>query len=72
MEESKRVDPSLQIQEVKFSSPEGMKLATDYQILYPPAVFIDGHFFGKGKIREEDLKKALLGTMLADDKKGIG
>ena len=60
MEESKGENSSLCIQEVKFSSPEGMKLAADYQILYPPAVFIDGKFFGKGKIREEDLKNALL------------
>lgn len=59
VEESKNEIPSMQIKEVKFSSVEGMKLASEYQILFPPAVFIDGQLFGKGKIGEEDLKNGL-------------
>lgn len=48
-----------------------MKLVADYQILYPPAVFIDGLFFGKGKIGEDDLKNALLKIIVPNDNNAL-
>ncbi len=50
---------SIEVEEVGFASELGMKLAVEHQILYPPAVFIDGQLFGKGKIREDELKGAI-------------
>lgn len=51
--------PGVFVEEVDFTSEQGMKLAFEYQILYPPAVFINGELFGKGKIYEEELKQAI-------------
>ena len=42
--------PSLIVETVDLTSPDGTKLALENQILYPPAVFIEGKLFGKGKI----------------------
>ena len=41
---------SLIVETVDLTSPDGTKLALENQILYPPAVFIEGKLFGKGKI----------------------
>lgn len=50
---------SFEVEEVDFSSELGMKLAVEHQILYPPALFIGGQLFGKGKIREDELREAI-------------
>lgn len=51
--------PSLNVREVSFDSDEGMKLAMQHNILFPPAIFIDGRMMAKGKVREEDLRREL-------------
>ena len=51
--------PEITVEEVDFGSEEGMKLAVQNQILYPPAVFFEGRLLVKGKIRENDLKEAV-------------
>ena len=51
--------PELLVREVPLDSEEGFELAGRYSILYPPAVIADGVLVGKGKIREEDLRRAL-------------
>ena len=50
---------SIEVEEVSLASELGMQLAVEHQILYPPAVFIDGQLFGKGKIREDELREAV-------------
>jgi hypothetical protein len=40
----------LTVEEVEFRSPHGSKLAIAHDILYPPAVFLDGQLIAKGKI----------------------
>ncbi len=47
------------MREVDFASEEGLALSVKNAILYPPAVFIDGKLFAKGKILEEPLKEAV-------------
>lgn len=59
LEESRNEIPGLEIREVRFSSEDGMRLSVSHNILYPPAVFMDGELFAKGKIGEEELKQAL-------------
>ncbi|MDV3293130.1 MAG: glutaredoxin [Nitrososphaerales archaeon] len=51
--------PEIQVREVDFASEEGVALAVKNSILYPPAVFINGTLFAKGKIMEEPLKEAV-------------
>lgn len=51
--------PEIEVTEVDFTSGEGVALAVTNNILYPPAVFIDGSLFAKGKIFEEPLKEAV-------------
>lgn len=51
--------PGLVVREVSLSSEEGMNLALEHTILFPPAVFIEGKLMGKGKIREEELRRQL-------------
>ncbi|MDV3244248.1 MAG: hypothetical protein LYZ66_03605 [Nitrososphaerales archaeon] len=55
----------LDVEEVDFSSQEGMKLAIEHQILYPPAVLVNGQVF-KGKIPEDELKGAVRSSVAAD------
>ena len=50
--------PEINVREVEFTSEEGVTLAVKNGILYPPAVFINGALFAKGKILEEPLKEA--------------
>ena len=51
--------PEIRIREIDFASEEGVALSVKNSILYPPAVFIDGSLFAKGKIYEEPLKEAV-------------
>ncbi len=59
MEELKTELPGLAVREVEFTSGEGVALSVKNNILYPPAVFINGSLFAKGKILEEPLKEAV-------------
>jgi len=51
--------PALDVEEVDFTSPQGLELAVRHNILYPPALLIDGKLFAYGKIFEEPLREAL-------------
>jgi glutaredoxin len=51
--------PEISVREVDFSSEDGVAMAVKNSILYPPAVFINGSLFAKGKILEEPLKDAV-------------
>jgi hypothetical protein len=51
--------PGMRVREVDFTSEEGVALSIENAILYPPAVFINGSLFAKGKIPEEPLKEAV-------------
>lgn len=51
--------PDIDVREVDFTSKEGVSLAVKNSILYPPAVFINGSLFAKGKIMEEPLKESV-------------
>lgn len=42
--------PSLLVEEVDFTTTLGSKLAIENNILYPPAVFLEGKMIAKGKI----------------------
>ena len=59
MGELKAELPEIGVREVEFTSEEGVALAVKNSILYPPAVFINGSLFAKGKILEEPLKEAV-------------
>jgi alkyl hydroperoxide reductase subunit AhpF len=47
--------PSLLVQEVDFTTTLGSKLAIENNILYPPAVFLEGKMIAKGKIDVDNL-----------------
>lgn len=49
----------IEIEEIDMTSDAGVRLALQHNILYPPAVFVDGAFFAYGKIREADLARAV-------------
>ena len=51
--------PEIEVREVQFTSEEGVALSIKNSILYPPAIFINGVLFAKGKILEEPLKEAV-------------
>jgi hypothetical protein len=51
--------PGLTVREVQLDSDEGLSLAQQHGILIPPAVIGNGRLLGKGKIREEDLRREL-------------
>ena len=59
MGELKAEFPEIHVREVDFASEEGVALSVKNTILYPPAVFINGSLFAKGKIFEEPLKIAV-------------
>jgi len=59
MDELKAELPEIEVRDVDFTSNEGVRLSVKNTILYPPAVFIDGALFAKGKIWEEPLKEAV-------------
>ncbi len=47
--------PDLIVDEVDYYSPAGSRLAVDNDITYPPAVFIEGALFEKGKIHTDEM-----------------
>ena len=49
----------ISIEEVEFTSVAGAKLAIENNIIYPPAVFLDGKLIGKGKIYSEQIAAAV-------------
>ncbi len=51
--------PEISVREVAYDSDEGTQLAETHSILFPPAVVADGRLVGKGKIREEELRRAI-------------
>ena len=50
---------SFELREVAFDSPEGLELALRHNILYPPAVVLEGRLVAKGKVFAEDIRQAL-------------
>lgn len=59
LEELRPEVAGLVVTEVALASEEGMRRAIEDGITYPPAVYVDGKFLAKGKVREEDLRRAL-------------
>ncbi len=51
--------PGLVVETVDLASPDGSKLALENGILYPPAVFIEGKLFGKGKIDTDRMTESI-------------
>lgn len=51
--------PDLLVETVDLASPTGTKLALENRILYPPAVFIEGKLFGKGKIDADRMTESI-------------
>ena len=51
--------PTLTVETIDLASAEGAKLAVENGILYPPAVFIEGRLFGKGKIDSERMTESI-------------
>lgn len=51
--------PGLDVEMVEFVSPSGSKLAMENGILYPPAVFIEGRLFAKGKVDTDQMAAAI-------------
>jgi len=51
--------PDLCIQEVEFKSASGATLSLKNNVLYPPAVFLDGKLLAKGKIDAEKMVEAI-------------
>ena len=59
LSELQSVMPSLTVETIELSSPEGAKLAMENGILYPPVVFIEGRLFGNGKIDAESMTASI-------------
>jgi len=51
--------PDLCVQEVEFKSASGATLSLKNDVLYPPAVFLDGKLLAKGKIDVEKMIVAI-------------
>jgi alkyl hydroperoxide reductase subunit AhpF len=51
--------PNLCIQEVEFKSVSGSRLSIENNVLYPPAVFLNGKLLVKGKIDAEKMIAAI-------------
>ena len=51
--------PDLCVEEVEFKSVSGSKLSIENNVLYPPAVFLDGKLLVKGKIDAEKMITAI-------------
>ena len=51
--------PDLCVQEVEFKSASGATLSLKNNVLYPPAVFLDGKLLTKGKIDTEKMIEAI-------------
>jgi alkyl hydroperoxide reductase subunit AhpF len=48
-------NPQIEVEEIEFSSQVGSKLALENDVLYPPAVFLEGKLIAKGKIDAEKM-----------------
>lgn len=59
LDEILATSPGIHLREVPFSSPEGLSLATTHSVLFPPAVFVEGHLVAKGRIHEQELRDAV-------------
>lgn len=55
--------PMISIEEIDFTSEQGVRLAIEYQILSPPAVFIDGKLIFKGEFEMNSMKEAVRSSM---------
>jgi predicted thioredoxin/glutaredoxin len=51
--------PNLCVEEVEFKSLSGSTLSITNNVLYPPAVFLDGKLLAKGKIDAEKMIAAI-------------
>lgn len=49
----------VEFREVQLSSDEGTELAVRHNILFPPAVIVNGRLIAKGKVLDKDLRLAL-------------
>lgn len=54
--------PTLRVEEVEYKSESGAKLSIENGIQYPPAVFVNGKLFAKGKIDAESMVKMIRGS----------
>ena len=59
LEEIQLEIPDVAVEEVDFASPTGSKIAIQNNIVYPPAVFVDGKLVAKGKIYAEQVVAAI-------------
>ena len=59
LNELKAEMPDLCVQEVEFKSASGATLSLKNNVLYPPAVFLDGKILAKGKIDAEKMIVAI-------------
>ncbi len=64
--ELQAVMPELAVEAVELNSPTGSKLAMENGVLYPPAVFIEGKLFAKGKV-DADLMVATIREMNGEE-----
>ena len=51
--------PGLRVEEVEYKSASGVTLSIENGIQYPPAVFVNGKLFAKGKIDAESMIKII-------------
>ena len=51
----------LRIREVELASPEGLAVASRWQVPYPPVVLVDGELAGYGRLSERSLDRLLAG-----------
>ena len=51
--------PDLCVQEVEFKSVSGTTLSVKNNVLYPPAIFLEGKLLAKGKIDAEKVIAAI-------------
>ncbi len=56
----------LAVEEVDYYSSAGSKLAMENGITYPPAVFIEGRLFEKGKIHTDEMVSSIRRVKGAD------
>ena len=62
LKELQAVMPDLAVEEVDYYSSAGSKLAVENSITYPPAVFIEGTLFEKGKIHTDEMAASIRRT----------
>lgn len=52
--------PSVTVSMVDISTPDGARIATQNNVIYPPAVFIAGTLFAKGKVDAERMIEKII------------